>query len=202
MKPHDPSRRRLFKAAGATGLAAAIPLPAPAQPRPAYLFFNAREAAFVEAAVARLIPRDELGPGALEAGVPAFIDRQLAGAWGAGHARRQRAARAGLPELPRARRQRAAALHALPGRARPRVSARRAARLPQRRAPHRSERADELHRAPPFGSRHRGACRITGPGTIDSYTVQSFIHLKCCFKSLAEVPLAEGASVSGTFAFT
>jgi gluconate 2-dehydrogenase gamma chain len=82
MKRHDPSRRRLFRVAGA--LAAAIPLPAPAQPPPAYSFFNASEAAFVEAAVARLIPRDELGPGALEAGVPAFIDRQLAGAWGAG----------------------------------------------------------------------------------------------------------------------
>ncbi|HEX2199337.1 MAG TPA: gluconate 2-dehydrogenase subunit 3 family protein [Burkholderiales bacterium] len=85
MKPHDPSRRRLFKAAGATGLAVAVPLPAPAQaPTPTYAFFNAREAAFIEAAVARLIPKDELGPGALEAGVPQFIDRQLAGAWGAG----------------------------------------------------------------------------------------------------------------------
>jgi len=49
-----------------------------------YLFFNAREAAFIEAAVARLIPNDETGPGALEAGVPSFIDKQLAGAWGAG----------------------------------------------------------------------------------------------------------------------
>jgi len=84
MKSHDASRRRLFKAAGAAGLAAAVPLPAAAQPHPAYLFFNASEAAFVEAAVARLIPKDELGPGALEAAVPAFIDRQLAGAWGAG----------------------------------------------------------------------------------------------------------------------
>ncbi len=84
MKPHDPSRRRLFRAAGATGLAAAVPLPAPAQPKPSYTFFNANEAAFIEAAVARLIPKDELGPGALEAGVPTFIDRQLAGAWGAG----------------------------------------------------------------------------------------------------------------------
>jgi gluconate 2-dehydrogenase gamma chain len=86
MKSPDPSRRRLFRAAGATGLAAALPLPAAAQPkpRPAYTFFNANEAAFIEAAVARLIPNDELGPGALEAGVPTFIDRQLAGAWGAG----------------------------------------------------------------------------------------------------------------------
>jgi gluconate 2-dehydrogenase gamma chain len=85
MRAHDPSRRRLFRVASATGLAAAVPLPAPAQPKPsAYVFFNPGEAAFVEAAVARLIPRDELGPGALEAGVPAYIDRELAGAWGAG----------------------------------------------------------------------------------------------------------------------
>src|SRR5438105_1566087 len=33
-------------------------------------------------AVARLIPADELGPGAKEAGVALFIDHQLAGAWG------------------------------------------------------------------------------------------------------------------------
>jgi gluconate 2-dehydrogenase gamma chain len=56
-----------------------------AQPKPAaYVFFSGEEAAFIEPAVARLIPRDELGPGALEAGVPVFIDRQLGGAWGAG----------------------------------------------------------------------------------------------------------------------
>ncbi|MCS5948507.1 gluconate 2-dehydrogenase subunit 3 family protein [Klebsiella pneumoniae subsp. pneumoniae] len=40
-------------------------------------FFNDREWAFINAAVARLIPADELGPGAKEAGVPEFIDRQL-----------------------------------------------------------------------------------------------------------------------------
>lgn len=49
-----------------------------------YLFFDAREAAFIEAAVARLIPKDELGPGALEAGVPEFLDRQLDGQYGQG----------------------------------------------------------------------------------------------------------------------
>jgi gluconate 2-dehydrogenase gamma chain len=49
-----------------------------------YRFFNANEAAFIEAAVARLIPPDEVGPSALEAGVPSYIDLQLAGAWGAG----------------------------------------------------------------------------------------------------------------------
>jgi gluconate 2-dehydrogenase gamma chain len=37
---------------------------------------------FLDAAVARLIPADELGPGAKEAAVTLFIDRQLASAWG------------------------------------------------------------------------------------------------------------------------
>ena len=40
-------------------------------------FFNDVEWAFINAAVARLIPADERGPGALEAGVPEFIDRQM-----------------------------------------------------------------------------------------------------------------------------
>jgi gluconate 2-dehydrogenase gamma chain len=47
-----------------------------------YQFFTSDEAAFVDAAVARLIPNDELGPGAKEAGVTVFIDRQLAGPFG------------------------------------------------------------------------------------------------------------------------
>ena len=49
-----------------------------------YTFFNADEAAFVEAACARLIPADDLGPGALEADAPYFIDQQLAGSYGEG----------------------------------------------------------------------------------------------------------------------
>jgi gluconate 2-dehydrogenase gamma chain len=49
-----------------------------------YIFFNREEAAFVESAVARLIPADAKWPGALEAGVANYIDKQLAGAWGAG----------------------------------------------------------------------------------------------------------------------
>src|SRR5476649_1001420 len=40
-------------------------------------FFTAEEWAFLNAAVARLIPADDRGPGALEAGVPEFIDRQM-----------------------------------------------------------------------------------------------------------------------------
>jgi gluconate 2-dehydrogenase gamma chain len=40
-------------------------------------FFDAKEWAFVHAAVDRLIPADSEGPGAIEAGVPEFIDRQM-----------------------------------------------------------------------------------------------------------------------------
>jgi len=65
--------------------AAAVPPPVLAGAPPAgYTFFAPAESAFVEAAVARLIPKDELGPGAVEAGVPGFIDRQLAGPYGSG----------------------------------------------------------------------------------------------------------------------
>jgi gluconate 2-dehydrogenase gamma chain len=64
---------------------------APAKPpletspvKPTFLFFNAEEVLFIEAACERLIPADELGPGALGAGVPNYLDKQLGGAWGAG----------------------------------------------------------------------------------------------------------------------
>jgi gluconate 2-dehydrogenase gamma chain len=49
-----------------------------------YLFLNREEAAFIESAVAHLIPSDPKWPGALEAGVSNYIDKQLASAWGAG----------------------------------------------------------------------------------------------------------------------
>jgi gluconate 2-dehydrogenase gamma chain len=49
-----------------------------------YQFFNAEEVLFIEAACERLIPADDLGAGALGAGVTNYIDKQLAGAWGAG----------------------------------------------------------------------------------------------------------------------
>jgi len=49
-----------------------------------WLFFNAEEARTADAALARLIPADENGPGAREAGVVVFLDRQLASAWGHG----------------------------------------------------------------------------------------------------------------------
>ena len=91
-------RRRFLKSAAAMG--AALPAGVAAQPHgheaehekhhaqhhrgqvPAYMFFTEPEVAFVDAAVARLIPADELGPGAKEAGVAFFIDRQLFGGWG------------------------------------------------------------------------------------------------------------------------
>ena len=103
----SPNRRRLLKQLGVLG-AASLPVSAlahasgvsgpaathgaPALTAPssdAYLFFTRWEASFVDAALSRLIPNDDLGAGAVEAGVTCFIDRQLAGAWGA-HARNYR----------------------------------------------------------------------------------------------------------------
>ena len=45
-------------------------------------FFTEEEALIVAAAAARIMPSDDSGPGAREAGVAIFIDRQLAGPWG------------------------------------------------------------------------------------------------------------------------
>ena len=56
--------------------------PGPREYAPA--FFTAEEFVFIKAAVARLIPADKLGPGALEAGVPEFIDRQMQTPYGVG----------------------------------------------------------------------------------------------------------------------
>jgi len=91
-------RRRFLKSSvGAIGVAAAGPATVVSNPASAaephahpgnakaakYMFFSAAEVAFGDAAVARLIPADELGPGAKEAGVTYFIDQQLFGGWGA-----------------------------------------------------------------------------------------------------------------------
>ena len=82
------SRRAFLKVAGAAaaGLAAACDRSkqGATSTRAPYSFFSTDEASFIEAAVARLIPADDAGPGALEADVPNYIDQQLAGAWGAG----------------------------------------------------------------------------------------------------------------------
>lgn len=75
--------------------------------RGAYSFFNVPEARFIESAVARIIPNDDLGPGALEAGVSFFLDQQLQskfglaanlymqGPWGGGEATAQQDAAEG-----------------------------------------------------------------------------------------------------------
>ena len=65
---------------------------APSAPRQAHpaqadykpTFFTPAEWAFINAACARLIPADQHGPGAVEAGVPQFIDRQLGTPWADG----------------------------------------------------------------------------------------------------------------------
>ncbi|RZZ83645.1 gluconate 2-dehydrogenase subunit 3 family protein [Pseudoxanthomonas winnipegensis] len=54
--------------------------PAPYQPT----YFSAAEWACLQAVVARLIPGDAHDPGALEAGVPEYIDRQMGTPWAAG----------------------------------------------------------------------------------------------------------------------
>jgi len=58
---------------------ASAPQPIVAGP---YEYLSGDEATFLDAAVARVIPNDELGPGAKEAGVTTFFDRQLAGPYG------------------------------------------------------------------------------------------------------------------------
>jgi gluconate 2-dehydrogenase gamma chain len=46
-------------------------------------FFTATEASVIAAACERIFPSDATGPGAKEAGVVIYIDRQLAGPYGA-----------------------------------------------------------------------------------------------------------------------
>jgi len=102
----DKNRRDFLKTVGtvgATGIAAAVTTVEPVDAQAAaaapgaaaaktaatpvshaYTFLTAPEAAFIEAAVDRLIPADDLTPGGTDCGVATFIDRQLAGAWGSG----------------------------------------------------------------------------------------------------------------------
>lgn len=107
-QPRKISRRELLKGAGMAGAAAMLPVvtlpaaapasqaPAPALPAPRGAAvaaphlpraplenLTAAEAEVLEAIVARLIPSDEYGPGAVEAGAVNYIDRALGGAlWG------------------------------------------------------------------------------------------------------------------------
>jgi gluconate 2-dehydrogenase gamma chain len=68
--------------AAATGAHPAAPPVALGNEPEAYLYLTTPEARFVEAAVDRLIPPDENGPGARAAGIAFFIDQQLDGVFG------------------------------------------------------------------------------------------------------------------------
>jgi gluconate 2-dehydrogenase gamma chain len=56
----------------------------PAAPDYRPTFFTPAEWAFINAACARLIPADENGPGAVELGVPQYIDRHMGTPWADG----------------------------------------------------------------------------------------------------------------------
>lgn len=90
------TRRRFFQGLTLLPVAAALPGCAPgtptepgtqtATPAKDYTpeFFNAAEWAFINAACDRLIPSDETGPGAVESGVPEFLDRHMQTPYAAG----------------------------------------------------------------------------------------------------------------------
>ncbi|GAB3051460.1 gluconate 2-dehydrogenase subunit 3 family protein [Stenotrophomonas tumulicola] len=86
----SPSRRRFFQALTLVPVVAALPACQPSaqeknaaagagKDNTAYVpdFFNEAEWAFVLAACDRLIPADDIGPGAVESGVPEFLDRHM-----------------------------------------------------------------------------------------------------------------------------
>ena len=80
----DLSRREMLKRVVVAGAVASLPAPratvASTQPAPeAFESLTASEGATLQAVVARLIPADGRGPGALEAGAATYIDRALAG---------------------------------------------------------------------------------------------------------------------------
>lgn len=96
-KPESPSRRVFLRQSltavpavtllGPSALAASPSAAAPATAvgadyAPSY--FTQPEWEFIKAAVDRLIPSDADGPGALELGVPEFLDREMEGTYGHG----------------------------------------------------------------------------------------------------------------------
>jgi gluconate 2-dehydrogenase gamma chain len=66
------------------GLPQAEAVAAEPVPVQTWLVLTADEAAFFSATADTMIPADALSPSGSDCGVPVFIDRQLAGAWGAG----------------------------------------------------------------------------------------------------------------------
>jgi len=87
-----PRRGFLAGAGAASASAAALTLTtkpaeaagADAAPVETWLVLTAEEVAFFSATSDTMIPKDELSPSGSECGVPTFIDRQLASAFGAG----------------------------------------------------------------------------------------------------------------------
>ena len=93
-KTASPLRRRLFKSLSLIPLSAVAGCAKEAD-KPADrsevasseykpTFFGAAEWAFIHAACDRLIPGDDIGPGAVDAGVPEFIDRHMQTPYAAG----------------------------------------------------------------------------------------------------------------------
>ena len=86
--------RRGFLAGAGAGVAGAAALTTALTPTEAvaadaaspetWLVLTAEEVAFFSATSDTMIPKDELSPSGTECGVPVFIDRQLASAWGEG----------------------------------------------------------------------------------------------------------------------
>jgi len=74
---HGLSRRSLIRGAALVPVAA---LTSAAAPTGTQTVFSASERKTLEAFVGRLVPSDELGPGALECGAVNYIDQALAGA--------------------------------------------------------------------------------------------------------------------------
>jgi len=64
--------------------AAAAPQPAATTEAETYLVLTASEVAFMSAMADTIIPADELSPSGTDCGVVTYVDRQLAGAYGAG----------------------------------------------------------------------------------------------------------------------
>ena len=86
---HDPARRKFLRLVGVSVPASMVlcacgghDTGATARTAGSPVYLGPQEMDFVRAATARLIPKDALGPGADEAGVPTFIDLQLAGPYG------------------------------------------------------------------------------------------------------------------------
>ncbi len=72
---HEVSRRTLIASAALVPLSALT-----SRAQPAAVALSSTERQILEAFIDRLVPKDELGPGAVECGAANYVDQQLAGA--------------------------------------------------------------------------------------------------------------------------